>query len=226
MEDVIIFPDIFKEEPVRAFFTGKEPGVDPDKIAKIGGLNKESLYTPIQQHTSEVIIIDSAGKPAIADAVLTEREGLMLGIQVADCVPILLYDKRKGVIGAVHAGWRGTSSGILMNTIKIMAERFSSNPSDILIALGPSIRWCCYGVGYEVIEAVEGVTGAGEYILQRDGKYCLDLPSANQYQALKMGIPPENIWASEVCTYCEHERFYSYRFSKDGGRQGGFIVKT
>lgn len=226
MEEIIITPDIFKEEPVRAFFTGKEPGVDPDKIAKIGGLSRESLYTPIQQHTSEVIIIDSDLTPHVADAVITDIEGLIIGIHVADCVPVLLYDRRKKVIGAVHAGWRGTAAGILLKAIEAMKERFSSNPSDILVALGPSIRWCCYGVGYEVIEAVEKVTGDGEYILQRDGKFCLDLPSANRYQALKMGVLHENIWISEICTYCEHERFYSYRFSKDGGRQGGFIVKT
>ncbi|MFN3396855.1 MAG: peptidoglycan editing factor PgeF [Thermodesulfovibrionales bacterium] len=225
MEEVIITPELFEKEPVRAFFTGKKPGVDPDKIAKIGGIKKESLYTPIQKHTSEVIIVDPATNPAVADAVLTEKEGLMLGIHIADCVPILLYDKKKGVIGAVHAGWRGTASRILMKTIETMEERFSSDPSDILIAMGPSIRWCCYGVGYEVIEAVEKVTGEGEYMLQRDGKYCLDLPSANKYQALKAGIVPDHVWISNLCTYCEHERFYSFRFSKDGGRQGGFIVK-
>lgn len=225
MEEVIITPELFEKEPVIAFFTGKEPGVDTDKIAKIGGIKKESLYTPLQQHTSKIIIVDSATNPAVADAVLTEKEGLMLGIHVADCVPILLYDKRKGVVGAVHAGWRGTASGILMKTIEAMGERFSSDPLDILMAMGPSIRWCCYGVGYEVIEAVEKVTGEGEYMLQRDGKYCLDLPSANRYQALKMGILSQNIWVLDVCTYCEHERFYSYRFSKEGGRQGGFIVK-
>lgn len=224
MEEVIITPELFEKEHVRAFFTGREPGVNRDKIARIGGIKKESLYTPIQRHTSEVTIIDSVKAPVVADAVLTEKKGLMLGIHVADCVPILLYDKRIGVIGAVHAGWRGTATGILMNTIKIMTERFSSNPSDILVALGPSIRWCCYGVGYDVKEAVEEVTGEGEYILYRDGKYCLDLPSANKYQALKMGILLQNIWVSEVCTYCDHERFYSYRFSKDSGRQGGFII--
>lgn len=226
MEEVIITPELFEKEPVRAFFTGKEPGVDPDKIAKIGGIKKGSLYTPIQKHTAEVIIIDSATNPVVADAVLTDREGLMLGIHVADCVPILLYDKKKGVIGAVHAGWRGTAAGVLIKAIEAMGERFSSDPSDILMAMGPSIRWCCYGVGYEVIEAVGMMTGEGEYVLQRDGRYCLDLPSANRCQALKMGMLPQNIWVSGICTYCEHERFFSYRLSKDGGRQGGFIIKT
>ncbi len=222
--EVLIFPELFNGESVTAFFTGKEPGVETEKIARIGGIDKGSIYTPIQQHTSEIIIVGSDPSPVVADAVLTEREGLMIGIHVADCVPILLYDRGRHLIGAVHAGWRGTASGILMKTIKTMVEKFSSIPSNILVAMGPSIRWCCYGVGLEVVEAVEKTTGPGEYIIQRDGKFCLDLPSANQHQAAIMGIKPENIWISGICTYCEHERFYSYRFSKDRGRQGGFIV--
>ena len=224
-ESVVIFPELFEKEPVRAFFTGKEIGIDPEKVVRISGINKGHLYTPIQQHTSGVIIIDSDLTPQVADAVLTDRDGLIIGIHVADCVPILLYDRKRRVIGAVHAGWRGTAAGILMKAIEAMGERFSSDPSDVLMAMGPSIRWCCYSVGSDVIESVERTTGNGDYILRRDDKYCLDLPSANKYQALRMGIPPNNIWISEICTYCEPGRFYSYRFSKDGGRQGGFIVK-
>jgi len=226
MGKVLIFPEIFEGDPVKAFFTGKEPGADLARVADIGRIKKELIYTPIQRHTSEVIIIGSEPlpPPLIGDAVITGRKGIMLGIQVADCVPVLLFDRVKRVISAVHAGWRGTASGILIKTIMTMKERFSCNPLDLVIAMGPSIRWCCYKVGSEVIEAVTRITGEGEYILQRDVQYCLDLPSANRQQALKMGVPGENIWISEFCTFCEHERFYSYRFSKaETGRQGGFI---
>lgn len=223
-QETLIFPHIFNPKPVKAFFTGKIPGVDPEAISFYAGVGKNSIYTPIQKHTSEIIVLDSDLLPLVGDAVLTRREGLVIGIHVADCVPILLYDRNKKVIGAVHAGWRGTAGAILMKTIRIMIERFSSEPADILIALGPSIRWCCYGVGYDVIEAIKGVTGDGEYVMQRDDKYYLDLPSANRYQAFKMGVLPENIWISGICTHCEHERFYSYRSSRDRGRQGGFIV--
>lgn len=223
-EETVIFPDLPLGELVQAFFTGKEPGVDSEKVTKIASVNKGSLYLPIQKHTSRIVILESDLSPVLADAVLTQREGIMIGVQVADCVPILLYDRNKQVIGAVHAGWRGTASGILMKTIETMIDRFSSKPSDIILAMGPSIRWCCYDVGYEVIEGVSKVTGQGEYVLQRDNRYYLDLPSANRHQAIKMGLRVKNIWVSGICTYCEHERFYSYRFSKDGGRQGGYIV--
>lgn len=219
---MVIFPEILSGSRVLAFFTSKKPGIEG--IERIGGINKGSLYLPIQKHTSRIVILESDLSPVLADAVLTQREGIMIGVEVADCVPILLYDRNKQVIGAVHAGWRGTASGILMKTIETMIDRFSSKPSDIILAIGPSIKWCCYDVGYEVIEGVVKVTGKGEYVLQRDDRYYLDLPSANRYQAIKMGVRVENIWVSGICTYCEHERFYSYRFSKDGRRQGGYIV--
>ncbi len=222
--EIIISPELFEGLPVKAFFTGKGLGADTERIISTVGLKVESVYMPFQKHTSHVIDVDSALTPAVADAAITKKNGLMLAVQVADCVPILIYDRQRQVIGAVHAGWRGTASGILMNAIKAMVNRYSSSPSDLLIALGPSIRGCCYIVGYEVISAVKKTTGSAEYIFTRHGKYYIDLPSANRHQAITMGVLDENIWLSGICTCCEHDRFYSYRYSKDGGRQGGFIV--
>jgi len=170
-----------------------------------------------------VLLLDSF-EPRIGDAVITDRQGVLIGVQGADCVPILLYDRRTHATAAVHAGWRGTAAEIMKKTIGAMGERFSSSPSDITMAVGPAIRWCCYGVGYEVIDAVRKVTGAGDYFIVRADKYCLDLPAANRYQALSAGVLPENIWMSDDCTFCRSERYYSYRFAKGPtGRQGGFI---
>ena len=110
-----------------------------------------------------MLVLDSDLSPRIADAVITNNKGILLGVQVADCVPVLLYDVKRNVIGVVHAGWRGTAVSILKKTIETMRERFSSFPDDIKIAIGPSIRWCCYHVGYDVLESVEKATGSGEY---------------------------------------------------------------
>ena len=136
-----------------------------------------------------MLVLDSDLSPRIADAVITGHKGILLGIQVADCVPVLLYDVKRNVIGVVHAGWRGTAASILKKTIETMRERFSSFPIDIKIAIGPSIRWCCYHVGYDVLESVEKATGNGEYHINRGGAYCLDLASANKYQAVSAGVP-------------------------------------
>jgi hypothetical protein len=139
-------------------------------------------------------------------------------------VPILLYDKKKYVIGAVHAGWKGTAGQILKNTIKTMQDRFNSSTEDILIAMGPSIRQCCYEVGEDVKTAIQDVTGDGQYYRRHGDKFFIDLSLVNKIQALSIGILPQNIWYSEECTCCRPERFYSYRYSKGTrGRQIGLI---
>ena len=221
--ETLIFPQIFGRH-VTAFFTGKSPGADPEGISRAASIDNQKIYLPTQKHTDKVLVLDSDLSPRIADAVITSNKGILLGIQVADCVPVLLYDVKRNVIGVVHAGWRGTAASILKKTIETMRERFSSFPIDIKIAIGPSIRWCCYHVGYDVLESVEKATGIGEYHINRGGAYCLDLASANKYQAVSAGVPKENIWVSDECTYCHPDKFYSYRFAKGTtGRQGGFI---
>lgn len=221
--ETLISPEIFGNH-VTAFFTGKSPGIELDRISEIAFIDKQKIYLPLQKHTDKVLLLDSDLSPRIADAVITNDKGILIGVQVADCVPVLLCDLRKSVFGVVHAGWRGTAAGILKKTIRAMCDKFSSLPDDIMMAFGPSIRGCCYYVGHDVLEAVIGVTGDGEYHIQKSDTYCLDLTLANKYQAISVGIPEKNIWVSGECTYCYPDRFYSYRYAKGHtGRQGGFI---
>jgi YfiH family protein len=221
--ETLICPEIFGQK-IRAFFTGKVPGADFERLGQLASLDKKNIYMPIQKHSDKVVIIDSSLEPKIGDAVLTRRKDILVGVQTADCTPILLYDRSTGVVGAVHAGWRGTAAEVLRKSIRAMMDRYHSLPAEVLVAIGPSIRWCCYEVGYEVIQAMKGTAGKGEYVVQRGGKYILDIATANKYQALSMGVPPENIWMSGECTFCMTEKYYSYRFTKGPtGRQGGFI---
>ncbi|MEJ2684483.1 MAG: peptidoglycan editing factor PgeF [Candidatus Sulfobium sp.] len=222
----LVFPENLKGN-VTAFFTGRKPGTDTGDIAGILKVRVASFYLPIQKHTGKVIVPGPSREPLIADAVITREAGLFIGVQVADCVPVLLYDPKRAVIGAVHAGWRGTSEGILKNTVRSMMDRFRCEAADILIAIGPGIRSCCYEVGYDVVRAVGHATGEGDYIFRKGEKYCLDLPTANKYQALSMGVPEAGIWISGECTFCNPDRYFSYRYAKGPiGRQGGFIGKT
>ncbi|MEK6581528.1 MAG: peptidoglycan editing factor PgeF [Nitrospirota bacterium] len=221
--ETLIYPDIFGSHTT-AFFTGKSPGADLDRISNIASVSKEKIYLPIQKHTDKVLLLDSDFSPRIADAVITKGRGILIGVQVADCVPVLLSDTKKSVLGVVHAGWRGTAAEILKKTINSMCDKFSSVPEDIMIALGPSIRLCCYHVGYDVLESVIKATGSGDYHNQKTDAYCLDLATANKYQTISSGIPEKNIWMSQECTYCKPDRFYSYRYAKGStGRQCGFI---
>jgi len=219
----VIFPEIFGRN-VKALFTSKHPGLDLERISEIVSVEREGIYTQTQKHTDTVTVLDTDRKPRIGDAIVTRERGIIIGVQTADCLPILVYDTGACVAAAVHAGWRGTASAILRKTIRTMRERFSSSPSEIVIAMGPSIRRCCYEVGYEVLEAVRQATGEGDYFVTRGERYYLDLSAANQYQALSDGILKENIWISGDCTHCLPDMYYSHRFAKGPtGRQGGFI---
>jgi len=221
---MFIEPQNIRFSNTKAFFTTRAFVNDSENIAKEFNISKENIYLPVQRHTNRIHVLESDLKPVVADAVLTEKKGILIGVHVADCVPILLYDKQKSVVGAVHAGWRGAAKQILKKTIKAMQERFCSSVEDIFVAVGPSIRQCCYNVGDDVKAAVREATGEGNYYYKKDGKYFIDLSSAKIIQALSMGIPLQNIWQSEECTSCNPERFYSYRYLKNpAGRQGGFI---
>jgi len=223
MEELIC-PDIFHGH-IKAFFTTRVLGADIRKICSFLSIKKEDIFLPVQRHTSKVFVLKTDMEPAVADAVITNRKGILIGVQVADCVPILLYDRRKSVIGAVHAGWRGTADQIIKKTINKMGESFFSLPENITLALGPSIRWNCYVVDKEVKDTVCDATGDGTYFRKHsNGKYRIDLASANVQQALSTGVLKEHIWMSNDCTYCNPHAYYSYRYEKNScGRQCGFI---
>lgn len=213
---------------VRAFFTTR--GFTGPDDAITGALERHyeippgRIYLPVQRHTSSVHVLDSDVRPVVADAVVTDRKEVYIGVVVADCVPVLLHDSRNGVIAAVHAGWKGTAQAILRKTIESMRDIFGCNAGDIAVAIGPSIRRCSYEVGEDVAAEVQRATGTGDYCTRDGGRYYLDLSSANKIQAEGTGVRREMIWQSDECTYCNPERFYSYRFAGGStGRQGAFI---
>ncbi|RJQ43831.1 MAG: peptidoglycan editing factor PgeF [Nitrospiraceae bacterium] len=225
---MLITPPNIASPHVRAFFTtkiftGNHVHVS-DAVAREFNIPAAKIYLPVQKHTNRIQILEADTAPEVADAVITNRKDVYIGVLVADCVPILLFDKDKEAVGAVHAGWRGTAQQILQETIITMQEKFRSTPEDISIAIGPCIRKCSYEVDEDVKDAVERATGQGDYYTGKGNKYFIDLSSANRLQALSAGILEQNIWQSGECTFCSPEQFYSYRYAVNtGGRQGGFI---
>lgn len=214
MDDIII-PPVFPEK-IRAFFTTKKSHSFIYKYLNF------PVYLPLQRHTPDVIILDGMER-RIADGVITDKRGIVLGVEVADCIPVLICDPLVPVVGAVHAGWRGTAQGIIKNAIRKLKETFSSDPSKILIAIGPSIGPCCYEVDEPVMKAITSQTGSSYQTI--NGKYYIDLKRENLKQALAEGVLEKNIWISEDCTRCNHERFHSFRYHRNTvQRQGGFIL--
>jgi hypothetical protein len=220
---MIICPDNF-DSTVKAFFTRKSIGADRRIISNLLSIEQDVICMPLQKHTDSIWVLDKERTPVTADAVVTGNTGVLIGVQVADCVPAILHDRGKSVVGAVHAGWRGTSQQIMKKTISLMVEQFGSDPVDISVAFGPSIRGDCYAVDTDVKDAVTRATGPGDYVLRKNGKFCVDLTGANILQARSAGVPMKNIWTSPECTYCNPDDFHSFRYHKNhAGRQGGFI---
>jgi purine-nucleoside/S-methyl-5'-thioadenosine phosphorylase / adenosine deaminase len=225
MGGAMIEPPVFNEQRVRGFFTTKRIGDDADEVLRYCAVPASRFYMPVQKHTDKIIVVGHDAEPVVGDAVVTHRSGIAIGVRVADCVPVLVFERKAGLVAAVHAGWRGTASGILRKTIDTMIERFNAEPTEMLLAIGPSIKGCCYCVDYDVMHAVAAATGKGNYHIEKEGKYFLDLSSANMLQAVSAGVPESQIWTSDDCTSCRPDRYYSYRYAKGTtGRQGGFII--
>ena len=157
------------------------------------------------------------------DAMVTAVPGLCLAVLTADCVPVLLFDPRKQVVAAVHAGWRGCVKLIAWKTAEILQHEFNCQPTDILAGIGPSIGPCHYEIGPEVISQVEDTFGSTDgYVTDEsaDGKGYFDLWEANKRQIMETGVPPQNIEIAQICTYCKAHQFFSARHQK--GRTGRF----
>lgn len=142
------------------------------------------------------------------DALVTDEIGRAVGVRTADCVPILLLDRSKRAVSAVHAGWRGTAAHIMARTIEAFRNEFGSEPAGILAAIGPCIRPCCYEVGTEVAERF-----ADGFKTERahTGKWNLDLAGANRSHMLENGLLPHHIFDFGACTACRADDFFSYR---------------
>ena len=185
------------------------------------------FVSPLQVHGDHVYVVEtpaSRGWEGLdetlrADALVTRLPGVVLTILTADCVPLLIADPVCRAVGAVHAGWRGTQQEITCQTIETMTRLYGTRPEDLIVGIGPAIGGCCYEVGEEV---VAHFTGYPETIVAKpNGKYLLDTQQINARQLEALGVPPEQIEISPVCTSCEHERFFSYR--ADRGTAGRFM---
>jgi YfiH family protein len=204
--------------------------------------NELTLVSLKQFHSDVVCGFSSAPNELCSgDASISNTPNLLLGIQTADCVPILLLDPKKRAVAAVHAGWRGTLQRIVEKTIGRMKMEFKTNPNDLLAAIGPAIGGCCYEVGTEVAAAFHSqFANAPEWFdelrtgdepnplqwlnqfppgLQPPPKNVrLDLRQANRAQLLAAGLSPQNTYVSDLCTACRPDLLFSYR--KQGSESG------
>jgi polyphenol oxidase len=201
--------------------TGDDPTLveqNRDRVLEHFNVTREQVSILEQVHGNTVVLAEPAWYKFEADAQVTNDPNLLLVIGMADCLPILFYDSVKRVIGAAHAGWRGTSLKIAANVVEKMQAEFGSSPSDIRVAMGPAICRDNYQVGAEVFEAFMK-SGFSETVLEPDGeRYRLDLVTANKVVLEQVGILPQHIEALNLCTFADKELFYSHR--RDGKKRG------
>jgi YfiH family protein len=178
----------------------------------------EPLATLHQIHSDIAVYADRAGCLAEGDALLSDSPGQFVGVKTADCLPILLVDERHRAVAAVHAGWRGTVTGVCLSSLRAMAERWGTGPGDLHAAIGPGIGPCCYEVGPEV--AIQ----FGEPF-QRTR---IDLAQANRRLLVEAGLAPDRIYMLGLCTFCHGDKFFSFRRDREkAGRMISVIgVKT
>jgi YfiH family protein len=210
------------------------------------GIKKLALVPLLQFHSDVLHVFDAAPKmPCRGDASATNRPGLLLGVQTADCVPILLVDPKQRTVAAVHAGWRGTLQRIVTKAIGRMHMEFGSRPEDLLAAIGPAIGGCCYEVGTDVASRfLSQFPNAAEWFDEfRTGdepnplqwlnmmppghqpppkNVFLDLRKANRSQLLEAGLHDKNIFVSDLCTACRRDLLFSYR--KEGAQTGRLMA--
>ena len=194
------------------------------------GVGENDCCVTKQVHGREVKTVTSADRhvlmtktPYEADGIVTGEKNLPLICMTADCVPVLLMDIDGKAAAAVHCGWKSSVADILGNTIEKM-KALGAVPDRIVASLGPAIGACCFETDWDVPDAVTEYLGGdteGLWTLREDGKYLVDLRSANARRLVQLGLKPENIDISTECTVCSHEKYWSARYCRKHGLDRG-----
>jgi len=199
---------------VRAAYSGREVTRDqfPEFVEK-AGFTRQTLSLVHQVHGTEVLCVQPGSIPprsTEADGLLTDSPGIVIGVKTADCLPVFFEDPVRGVVGAVHAGWRGLQAGILEKAVAKMTTVYGTEPSDLKAAIGPAIRGCCYEVGPEFASYFPGFYKEGRKSGQGAGGM-FDPAQAAVSRLREAGVKADQVTDSGLCTACRMDLFYSFR---------------
>ena len=214
----------FSSSPDRTFIQQNR-----NLLAVAMGIENSSLYFPSQVHKTRIVQVKKntpREELLETDALITNESGLCIAVMSADCVPILLYDKKNNAVGAVHSGWRGTVARILEKTLQQMHQIFGTKGEDIYAGIGPSVSQDSYEVGEEVVGEVQRSFGHKSELMIPVGtnKAKLDLWKANKLQLMEFGVPATRIEISDLCTVKNNNHFFSARKGDAGRFAAGIMV--
>jgi len=194
-------------------------------LAGLLNLPEEQLVFPQQTHTNCVAEIYSIPKSELkeTDALISNKPGICICVQTADCVPVLMYDSVQKIIAVVHAGWRGTVNKIVEKTVQKMISGYGSHPQNIYAAIGPSIGPKVYEIGNEVVDSVKNSFSQSEKILIKNnsGKFHFNLWEANKQLLQTNNIPTDNIEVLGECSFELTDKYYSAR--REGVETGRMV---
>lgn len=233
MEEILIenykFIRISIEE-VEMIFSTAENDLDFNKGTEKGRRNLENLKSWFnvdkvgfvdQVQGDSIIVYDENNYEA--DALVTDLKHTAVGVFTADCVPILLYDRKNKAIAAVHSGWKGTFECILLKTIEKMGKKFGTKGEDIIAGIGPHNRQCCYEVGEEIVSKFKNCE-TYKNINLFSGRN-LSMIDCIKHQLKLKGVTESNVYDTNICTFCSKDPvMYSYRKNKNGGRMFSFVL--
>ena len=180
--------------------------------------NIKTYYELEQIHSNIVNILDdNYQNKTKGDALITNKKNIPLVIKTADCIPILLYDKKNKVIALIHSGWKGTLNNIVIDTLNIMKDKYNSQKEDISAYLYPAIRKCHFEVEIDVYNQFKNkINNIEKYTQKKDIKYYIDLEQLVIDNLKQNNIT--NIYDSKICTYCNHDKYHSYRYNHTNKR--------
>lgn len=210
--------------------SGNKSPADWDAVASAFGVSPDRVVTANQVHGDHVVIVHDKNyrtmRTTEADALITFSAGVVVGVETADCVPILLIDQDTPAVAAVHAGWRSTVRNILQKTIVRMQSEFGSEPSRLKAVIGPAVGPECYEVDEPVMGPVRDAFPFWKEIalLRGNGKWSLDLARANRMEMIRAGLLENAIHVLGMCTSCRRDLFYSFRAEGRTGRMLSVIM--
>ncbi|WP_314406697.1 peptidoglycan editing factor PgeF [uncultured Gemella sp.] len=223
---------LFNDDNIKIAFTNRsvdaKSSEDMKNFADKYGFNHNNIVYNIQVHGADVRIVlskaDITDNGKEADGLITSLQATPLLIFTADCVPVIFYDKKQGVVALAHAGWRGTYANISGEMVNIMIDKYSCKVENIKVIIGPSISVDNYEVSHDLIEKF-AVLEVKDYYKENDGKYYLDLWQLNKELLKKCGILEDNIKIIDFCTVRDNDKFFSYRLDNATPKRIGTIIQ-
>ncbi len=217
--------------PYDSLNLGEHVGDVPDRVV----INRErflgTVYASLSSHLFEADQVHGASVRVVqprearndvrseeADALVSSHANHCVGVRTADCVPLLIGDKRTGAVAAVHAGWRGLVAGVIAETVRVLHQTTRSSPEEFLVAIGPHIRADSFEVGDDVSAQLCEAAFGEPVSSRRNQKWYVDLHRVAHVQLLRAGVQAPHIDDLDGCTYSEPERFFSFR--RDGKKSG------